>query len=69
TPPLVDEARANWLSKYADLHGADLAASYGYGDSHADASWLELVGTPAAVSPDLGLYGVAKKKRWQILEW
>ena len=69
TPPLVDEARANWLRKYADLHGADLSASYGYGDSHADAAWLELVGTPAAVAPDLGLYAVAKKKRWQILEW
>ena len=69
TPPLVDEARANWLRKYADLHGADLSASYGYGDSHADAAWLSLVGTPAAVAPDLGLYAVAKKKRWQILEW
>ncbi|WME22367.1 HAD-IB family hydrolase [Brachybacterium sp. GU-2] len=69
TPPLVDEARANWLRKYADLHGADLSTSYGYGDSHADAAWLELVGTPAAVAPDLGLFSVAKKKRWQILEW
>ncbi|GAA1490875.1 HAD-IB family hydrolase [Brachybacterium sacelli] len=69
TPPLVDEARANWLRKYALAHGADLPASYGYGDSHADASWLDLVGTPTAISPDLGLYAVAKKKRWQILEW
>ena len=69
TPPLVDEARANWLRKYAALHGADLSTSYGYGDSHADAAWLALVGTPAAVAPDLGLYAVAKKKRWQILEW
>ncbi|WP_422115654.1 HAD-IB family hydrolase [Brachybacterium sp. UNK5269] len=69
TPPLVDEARANWLRKYAAQHGADLSTSYGYGDSHADAAWLSLVGTPAAVSPDLGLYAVAKKKRWQILEW
>lgn len=69
TPPLVDEARANWLRKYAAQHGADLATSYGYGDSHADAAWLDLVGTPAVVAPDLGLYAVAKKKRWQILEW
>ncbi|MFC0676136.1 HAD-IB family hydrolase [Brachybacterium hainanense] len=69
TPPVVDEARANWLAKYAAQHGANLKASYGYGDSMADASWLELVGTPSAVSPDLGLYSVAKKKRWAILEW
>lgn len=69
TPPVVDEARANWLRKYAVEHDVDLSASYGYGDSHADAAWLELVGTPTAVSPDLGLYAVAKKKRWAILEW
>lgn len=69
TPPVVDEARANWLAKYAQQRGANLKASYGYGDSMADASWLELVGTPSAVSPDLGLYSVAKKKRWAILEW
>lgn len=67
--PLVDEARANWLRKYAASRGADLSASYGYGDSMSDAAWLELVGTPAAVSPDLALYAVAKKKRWAILEW
>ncbi|WP_058234676.1 HAD-IB family hydrolase [Devriesea agamarum] len=69
TPPLVDEARANWLHKYAAQHGADLKASYGYGDSHADVSWLALVGHPHAVRPDLGLYQVAKKQHWTILDW
>ena len=69
TPPLVDEARANWLRKYAASHEADLKASHGYGDSHADAAWLDLVGSPHAISPDLGLYAVAKKKRWSILDW
>ena len=69
TPPLVGESRANWLRKYAEQHGADLAQSYGYGDSVVDAAWLELVGTPKAVSPDLGLYSVAKRKHWAILEW
>ncbi|MBE9403442.1 HAD-IB family hydrolase [Brachybacterium sp. Marseille-Q2903] len=69
TPPLVDEARANWLRKYADRHGADLKASYGYGDSHADAAWLSLVGSPTAISPDLGLFSVAKKNRWRITDW
>src|SRR5699024_10325138 len=69
TPPLVDEARANCLRKYADQHGAALTESYGYADSPAAAAWLDLVGTPPAAAPDLGLYAVAKKKRWQILEW
>ena len=62
TPPLVDEARANWLSKYAHSRGADLSTSYGYGDSHADAAWLDLVGTPTAIAPDLGLYAVAREE-------
>lgn len=69
TPPLVDEARANWLQKYAEGIGADLSTSTGYGDSLADAAWLELVGDPVAVTPDLGLYGLALKKRWKVLEW
>ena len=69
TPPLVDEARANWLRKYASGIGADLGKSTGYGDSLADAAWLELVGEPIAVTPDLGLYGLALKKRWKVLEW
>ncbi|MCG7428186.1 HAD-IB family hydrolase [Helcobacillus sp. ACRRO] len=69
TPPVVDEARANWLRKYADEHGLDLTKSYGYGDSVADASWLRLLGHPSAISPDLGLYAEAKKQRWQVLDW
>lgn len=69
TPPVVDEARANWLRKYADEHGIDLSKSYGYGDSVADTAWLELLGHPTAISPDLGLYAEAKKGRWQIVDW
>ncbi|MDO5645804.1 MAG: HAD-IB family hydrolase [Dermabacter sp.] len=69
TPPVVAEARANWLRKYANKWDLDLSISYGYGDSHADAAWLALVGTPAAISPDLGLYAEAKKNRWQVLDW
>ena len=69
TPPLVDEARANWLRKYAVEREANLADAYGYGDSMADAAWLELVGSPSAINPDLGLFSIAKKKRWSILEW
>lgn len=67
--PLVDEARANWLHHYARSHGADLSKSTGYGDSLADAAWLQLVGEPIVVTPDLGLYSIALKKRWKVLEW
>ena len=68
-PPVVDEARAAWLLRYAATHDVDLAASFGYGDSQADVTWLSLVGKPFAVDPDLGLYAEAKRNRWPVLEW
>lgn len=68
-PPLVDEARAQWLKKYAEQGGYDLSRSYGYGDSHADASWLLLMGHPYTVNPDLPLYRLARKNHWPIEDW
>lgn len=69
TPPLVDEARAQWLKGYAVRHGLDLSRSHGYGDSVADVSWLQLLGRPVAVNPDLPLYRVASKLYWPIEDW
>jgi len=68
-PPLVDEARAAWLRHYAAENGFDLSKSYGYGDSHADLVWLQLLGYPNAVNPDLQLYRHAQEKRWSVLDW
>jgi phosphoserine phosphatase/nucleoside-diphosphate-sugar epimerase len=68
-PPLVDEARAAWLTQYAAKHGLDLAGSYGYGDSHADLVWLELLGHPHAVNPDTHLAREAQRRRWSIDDW
>ena len=69
TPPLVDEARAQWLKDYASRGGFDLSRSHGYGDSISDASWLSLLGRPVAVNPDLPLYRVASKAYWPIEDW
>jgi HAD superfamily hydrolase (TIGR01490 family) len=69
TPPLVGEARAAWLRRYAELEGADLKTSYAYADSHSDLPLLRAVGNPVAVSPDSALYRVAKRRRWPIEEW
>lgn len=69
TPPLVDEARAQWLKKYAEDNGYDLSRSFGYGDSVADASWLGLVGHPYVVNPDIALYRLAKRNHWPIEDW
>ncbi|MEO6534232.1 MAG: HAD-IB family hydrolase [Pseudolysinimonas sp.] len=68
-PPLVDEARAAWVRRYAEEHGLDLAASYGYGDSHADLVWLELLGNPHAVNPDTQLAREAQRRNWKIDNW
>jgi fatty acyl-CoA reductase len=68
-PPLVDEARASWLRQYATEHGFNLSQSYGYGDSHADVPWLQLLGNPTAVNPDTQLYSHAQAKRWAIQSW
>lgn len=68
-PPLVDEARAAWVRRYAEEHGLDLAGSYGYGDSHADLVWLELLGNPHAVNPDTQLQREAQRRHWKIDKW
>jgi len=68
-PPLVDEARAAWLRQYAERNGIDLAASYGYGDSHSDLVWLGLLGNPSAVNPDAQLAREAQRKQWEINTW
>ncbi|CAN5169295.1 HAD-IB family hydrolase [soil metagenome] len=68
-PPLVDEARAAWVRRYAEEHGLDLSLSYGYGDSHADLVWLELLGNPHAVNPDTQLAREAHRRHWQIDTW
>ncbi|MPZ87998.1 MAG: HAD-IB family hydrolase [Nitriliruptorales bacterium] len=68
-PPLVGEARAAWLRRYAMEKGVDLGRSWGYGDSHSDLPLLEAVGNPVAVNPDTGLYRAARRRRWPVAEW
>jgi HAD superfamily hydrolase (TIGR01490 family) len=69
SPPVVGEARANWLRSHAAANGDDLKASYAYADSHSDLPMLRAVGNPIAVNPDVALYRVARKRRWPIEDW
>ena len=69
SPPLVGEARAAWLRRYANREGADLSQSYAYADSHTDLPLLRAVGNAVAVNPDVSLYRVARSKRWPVEEW
>ena len=69
TPPLVGEARAAWLRRFAQAERIDLKKSYAYADSYSDLPLLRAVGNPVAVSPDSHLYRYARRRRWPIEEW
>ena len=69
SPPLVGEARAAWLRRYALQEGIDLKHSYAYADSYSDLPLLRAVGVPVAVSPDSALYRYARRRRWPIEPW
>jgi HAD superfamily hydrolase (TIGR01490 family) len=68
-PPLVGEARAAWLRRYALQENVELKHSYAYADSYSDLPLLRAVGNPVAVSPDSALFRYAKRRRWPIEEW
>jgi fatty acyl-CoA reductase len=68
-PPLVGEARAAWLKRYALQEGVDLRHCYAYADSYSDLPLLRAVGNPVAVAPDSALYRHARRRRWPIEEW
>ena len=67
--PLVGESRAAWMRAWATDHGIDLAASYGYADSHSDLPLLEAVGHPVAVRPDVSLFRHARRHHWPTVDW
>lgn len=68
-PPMVGDSRAAWLTHFAGLHNIDLNASFAYADSHVDLPMLRTVGTPVAVSPDVGLMRAARASGWSIIDW
>jgi fatty acyl-CoA reductase len=67
--PLVGESRASWMRAWSQANGVDLAASYGYADSHSDLPLLQAVGHPVAVRPDVPLFRHARRHRWTVVDW
>jgi alcohol-forming fatty acyl-CoA reductase len=67
--PLTGESRAAWMRHWADDHGVDITASFGYADSHSDLPLLQAVGHPVAVSPDVSLFRHARRNHWPIADW
>ena len=50
-------------------NGIDLAASYGYADSHSDLPLLEAVGRPVAVRPRRAALPACRASAWTIVDW
>jgi HAD superfamily hydrolase (TIGR01490 family) len=67
--PYAGDARAAYLRRLAKEVGADLSASYAYGDSISDLPMLESVGNPVAVNPDPRLRRIARDRRWAVERW
>jgi phosphoserine phosphatase len=67
--PYAGDARASFLRRLARQMGADLSASYAYGDSLSDLPMLETVGHPVAVNPDPRLRRIARDRRWAVERW
>jgi HAD superfamily hydrolase (TIGR01490 family) len=68
-PPLTADGRASLVAQAAADHRSDLADCFAYGDSMSDLAFLDAVGHPFAVNPDLGLAREARRRRWPVLEW
>jgi phosphoserine phosphatase len=68
-PPLIGDARLNWLAAFAAERCIDLDDVYVYADSHSDLPLLAGVGHPVAINPDVRLYRVARRKRWPVEDW
>ncbi|WP_322983590.1 HAD-IB family hydrolase [Streptomyces sp. S584] len=69
SPPVVGEARREWMREYAADHGLDLKRCYAYADSYSDRALLETVGSPCAVNPDSRLLRHAARSRWPVVHW
>jgi HAD superfamily phosphoserine phosphatase-like hydrolase len=55
------------VEKLAAKHNATYKGSVGVGDSHGDASFLEVVDQPIAFNPDAELFNHARKKGWKVV--
>jgi len=65
-PHPYGRAKALLVTRFADDHTLDLAASYAYADHYTDAEMLALVGHPICVNPDDRLRREAEVRGWQI---
>ena len=68
-PVMAGDEKARWCAAYAASHQIDLAACWGYADSHYDQPFLAALGHPVAVNPDRRLNATARSRQWPILQF
>lgn len=62
----VNETKRQIIQKYFQENDIDSELSAGFGNSHHDLAFLELVGYPVAVMPNQNLEIIAQKNGWLI---
>jgi alcohol-forming fatty acyl-CoA reductase len=67
--PSQGVAKARAMTRYAEIRGFNLDASFAYGDSRNDIPMLRAVGHPVAVNPDDTLKRVAQRNGWPVRQW
>jgi phosphoserine phosphatase len=65
----VDCAKQDCANQYAQEAGADLKASFAYGNHPADIPLLETVGHPHVVEPTRALARIAARRSWPVLSF
>jgi HAD superfamily hydrolase (TIGR01490 family) len=65
--PLYGVHKATTVRDWATRNEIDLSESYAYSDHSSDIAFLDVVGHPVAVNPDLKLRLHARKKGWPTL--
>jgi HAD superfamily hydrolase (TIGR01490 family) len=65
--PAFREGKVDRLAAWLEDHGADLAGSSFYSDSHNDLPLLERVDRPVAVDPDPRLRETAAARGWPVI--
>lgn len=60
---------AQWVRRYAEEHGIDLARSVVYAAHGPDLLLLSAVGRPCAVNPDFTLRRAARQADWPIVDY
>ena len=65
--PLYGVHKAEAVRDWASKNGVVLAESYAYSDHYSDLAFLQAVGHPVAVNPDLRLRLHARKRGWPTL--